>query len=252
MNMKKNINEEIERIKHIMGLNEEDNLGVFDNFPPELLKLLEDNYSHMYRFKYDYNDKADRFINRETGEYDGKGFNKWFEENTADEFVKNKARIITAIRSDLITLKRRKIAKLKLDAYEELIIPLFGYHITGEALTKFQEDVLLDPNATPASIQRGFEEARNIIDQYGNINQRKIEKSTVFPGGEVNYPTFERFVEEKPKYRSTFETWKSLLDEYHKQDMKELNAFRVYNDHETFKKLRLLYDFLTSNKKEDK
>ena len=231
-----------------MGLNEEDNLGVFDNFPPELLEFLEDNYSHMYRFKYDYNEKASRFINRETGEYDGAGFRKWMDENRADEFVKNKSKIISAIRSDLINLRRAKIAKLKLNAYEELLVSLLGNHITGEALTKFHEDVILDPNATPASIQRGFEEARNIIDQYGNIDQRKIEKSTVFPGGEINYPTFERFVEEYPKYLSTYETWKGLLDEYQKHDMKNLNGFRIYEGH--YKKLRSLYDFLTLDKKD--
>ena len=231
-----------------MGLNEEDNLGVFDNFPPELLEFLEDNYSHMYRFKYDYNEKASRFINRETGEYDGAGFRKWMDENRADEFVKNKSKIISAIRSDLINLRRAKIAKLKLNAYEELLVSLLGNHITGEALTKFHEDVILDPNATPASIQRGFEEARNIIDQYGNIDQRKIEISTVFPGGEINYPTFERFVEEYPKYLSTYETWKGLLDEYQKHDMKNLNGFRIYEGH--YKKLRSLYDFLTLDKKD--
>ena len=246
--MKQNINEEIKKIKHMMGLNEEGNLGVFDNFPPELLEFMEDNYSHMYRFKYDYNEKASRFVNRETGEYDGAGFRKWMDENRADEFVKNKSKIISAIRSDLINLRRVKIAKLKLDAYEELLVSLLGNHITGEALTKFQEDVILDPNATPASIQRGFEEARNIIDQYGNVDQRKIEISTVFPGGEINYPTFERFVEEYPKYLSTYETWKGLLDEYHKHDMKNLNGFRIYEGH--YKKLRTLYDFLISNKKE--
>lgn len=240
-NMKQNINEEIKKIKHMMGLNEEGNLGVFDNFPPELLEFMEDNYSHMYMHNYDWNEMSNYFRDR------GEEFREWRDNKEADEFVKNEAKIITAIRSDLINIRRTKIAKLKLDAYEELLVSLLGNHITGEALTKFQEDVLLDPNATPASIQRGFEQARYIIDQYGNIDQRKIEISTVFPGGEINYPTFERFVEEYPKYLSTFKIWEGLLNEYHKHDMKNLNGFRIYEGH--YKKLRSLYDFLTSNKK---
>ena len=230
-----------------MGLNEEAHIDVFADFSPELLEFLESNYSHLYRFKYDYNEKASKFMNRETGEYDGEGFRKWMDENTAKEYIKNKPKIISAIRSDLINLRRTKIAKLKLNAYEELLVSLLGYNVTGEALTKFHEDVLLDPNATPASIERGFQEAMNLVDQHGNIDPRKVEKSTVFPGGEVNYPTFERFVEANPKYMSAFQTWKELLDEYHKYDMKELNGFRIYSGH--YKELRSLYDFLTSDKK---
>lgn len=245
--MKQSINEEIRKIKNMMGLNEEVHIDVFADFSPELLEFLENNYSHLYRFKYDYNEKAAKFMNRETGEYDGEGFRKWMDENTAKEYIKNKPKIISAIRSDLINLRRTKIAKLKLDAYEELLVSLLGYNVTGEALTKFHEDVLLDPNATPASIERGFQEAMNLVDQHGNVDPRKVEKSTVFPGGEVNYPTFERFVEANPKYMSAFQTWKGLLDEYHKYDMKELNGFRIYSGH--YKELRSLYDFLTSDKK---
>ena len=246
--MKQNINEEIKKIKHMMGLNEEVHNDVSDFFTPELFKFFSDNYFHMYSFQLDYKEKSDKFMNRETGEYDGKGYNKLVIENQVINFIKNKPKIISAIRSDLINIRRTKIAKLKLDAYEELLVSLLGNHITGEALTKFQEDVILDPNATPASIQRGFEEARNIIDQYGNIDQRKIEISTVFPGGEINYPTFERFVEDNPKYLSTYETWDKLHKEYQKHDMKELNGFRIYDGH--YKELRSLYDFLTSDKKD--
>lgn len=231
-----------------MRLNEEDNLGVFDSFSPELLEFLESNYSHMYRFKYDYNEKASRFMNRETGEYDGAGFRKWMDENTANEFVKNKSRIISAIRSDLITLRRRKLTKLKLDAYEELLISLLGNNITGQALTRFEADIIMDPYATVESIRRGFEEAKNILDKHGRVNPDKVELSTVFPGGHINYPTFERFVEDNPKYLSTYETWDKLHKEYQKHDMKELNGFRIYSSH--YKELRSLYDFLTSNKKD--
>jgi hypothetical protein len=246
--MKQNINEEIRKIKHMMRLNEEGNLGVFDSFPPELLEFLESNYSHMYRFKYDYNEKASRFVNRETGEYDGAGFRKWMDENTADEFVKNKSKIISAIRSDLITLRRRKLTKLKLDAYEELLISLLGNNITGQALTRFEADIIMDPYATVESIRRGFEEAKNILDKHGRVNPDKVELSTVFPGGHINYPTFERFVEDNPKYLSTYETWDKLHNEYQKHDMKELNGFRIYDGH--YKELRSLYDFLTSDKKD--
>ena len=75
-----------------MRLNEEGNLGVFDSFPPELLEFLESNYFHMYRHNYDWNEMSAKFMNRETGEYDGAGFSKWKEKNETDEFVKNKSR----------------------------------------------------------------------------------------------------------------------------------------------------------------
>jgi hypothetical protein len=246
--MKQNINEEIKKIKHMMGLNEEGNLGVFDNFPPELLEFMEDNYSHMYRHNYDWNEMSAKFMNRETGEYDGEGFSKWKEKKETDEFVKNKSKIISAIRSDLITLRRRKLTKLKLDAYEELLVSLLGNNITGQALTRFEADIIMDPYATVESIRRGFEEAKNILDKFGRVNPDKVELSTVFPGGHINYPTFERFVEDNPKYLGTYETWDNLHKEYQKHDMKELNGFRLYDGH--YKKLRSLYDFLTSDKKD--
>ncbi len=225
-----------------MGLNEGENLGVFDNFPPELLEFLESNYSGIYMFNYDWNEMSNYFRNR------GEEFSEWRENKEADEFVKNKSKIISAIRSDLITLKRRKLAKLKLDAYEELLVSLLGNNITGQALTRFEADIIMDPNATVESIRRGFEEAKNILDKFGRVNPDKVELSTVFPGGHINYPTFERFVEDNPKYLGTYETWDSLHKEYEKHEMKELNGFRLYNGH--YKKLRSLYDFLTSDKKD--
>ena len=241
------LTEEIKKIKHMMGLNEEDNLDVFDSFPPELLEFLESNYSHLYRFNYDWNEKMAKFMNRETGEYDGAGFGKWLAENTAKEFIKNKPRIITAIRSDLITLRRRKLTNLKLEAYEELLVSLLGNNITGQALTKFEADVIMDPYATPESIARGFEEAKNILDKFGRVNPDKVELSTVFTGGQINYPIFQSFVEDNSKYLSTYETWDKLFKEHQKHDMKDLHGFRIYDGH--YKELRKLYDFLTSDKK---
>jgi hypothetical protein len=225
-----------------MGLNEGENLGVFDNFPPELLEFLESNYSGIYMFNYDWNEMSNYFRNR------GEEFSEWRENKEADEFVKNKSKIISAIRSDLITLKRRKLAKLKLEAYEELLVSLLGNNITGQALTRFEADVIMDPYATVESIRRGFEEAKNILDKFGRVNPDKVELSTVFPGGHINYPTFERFVEDNPKYLGTYETWDSLHKEYQKHEMKKLNGFRLYDGH--YKKLRSLYDFLTSEKKD--
>jgi len=242
MKMKQNINEQIKKIKHMMGLNEGENLGVFDNFPPELLEFLESNYSGIYMFNYDWNEMSNYFRNR------GEEFSEWRENKEADEFVKNKSKIISAIRSDLITLKRRKLAKLKLEAYEELLVSLLGNNITGQALTRFEADVIMDPYATVESIRRGFEEAKNILDKFGRVNPDKVELSTVFPGGHINYPTFERFVEDNPKYLGTYETWDSLHKEYQKHEMKKLNGFRLYDGH--YKKLRSLYDFLTSEKKD--
>jgi len=246
----KNLNEQISRIRKVMGLNEaivgvdgelsgmESN--IFDEFPDDVLKTLEDEYGYMYSHNFDWNSKSREFTSSDPNKaYDAPAFNKWVEKNKQDEFMKNLDRVISAVRSDLLLMKRTELMKKKLDAFEELIKPVFGNHITGNVLTKFEEDVLMDPNATIESIERGFAEAKNIIDQYGNIDSSKMEKSTLFTGGDINIPNFERFVIANPEYRKTFDIWNKLHDEYLDLYLTKKNAFRGY----TYEPLRKLYDF---------
>ena len=248
-----NLNEQISRIRKVMGLNEaivgvdgelsgmESN--IFDEFPDDVLKTLVDEYGYMYQNNFDWNSKQDEFV--VSGKFDGAGFDRWIEQNKQQEFIKNLDRIISAVRSDLLLMKRTELMKKKLDAFEELIKPVFGNHITGDVLTKFEEDVIMDPNATIESIERGFAEAKNLIDQYGNIDSSKIEKSTLFTGGDINIPNFERFVATNPEYQKTFDVWNKLHYEYLDLYMTKKNAFRGYR----YEPLRKLYDFLVAYRK---
>lgn len=200
----------------------------------------------IYKHNFDWNSKSREFTSSDPGHaYDAPAFNKWLGQNEQDEFTKNRDSIITAVRSDLLIMKRRVLAKKKLAAFEALIIPVFGKHITGDALTKFEEEVLMDPNATVESIERGFREAKNVIDREGNIDSSKLEKSTIFPGGDINIPTFERYVQAHPEYQKTYDTWYKLFNEEMDLDMKHLNAHRGYS----YEPIRKLYDFLMAYKK---
>lgn len=116
------LNEEIGRIKSMMGLCEsvED---VFADFPEDLLKYLQDQYGFMYQNNFDWNEMSDR--------YNGPGeFNAWRLENEKSEFIKQKHKIITAIRSDLINTRKSDIANEKTKDYEDYLISLLGHMIT--------------------------------------------------------------------------------------------------------------------------
>jgi hypothetical protein len=219
---------------------------IFDEFPEDVLKTLEDEYGHMYGRNFDWNSKSREFTSSDPNRaYDAPAFNKWIEKNNQDDFLKNIDKIKAAVRSDLLVKKRRQLAEMKLKEFEELLIPVFGKHITGPALTKFEEAIIMDPYATYENIQRGFEEAKSIIDKYGNIDSSKIEKSNIFTGGDINIPNFERFIEKNPEYQKTFDMWNKLHDEYMELYMKRLNAFRGYS----YEPLRKLYDFLIDYRK---
>lgn len=249
------LNEQITRIKSIMGLDEavigvDGQLSgvesdIFDEFPDDVLKTLEDEYGNLYKHNFDWNSKSDEF--RRSDGFDSVGFSLWRNRNKQSEFMKNLDKIISAVRSDLLLMKRTDLLKRKLDAFEELIKPVFGKHITGDVLTKFEESVIMDPDATIESIERGFAEAKNIIDQYGNIDSSKLEKSTLFTGGDINIPNFERFVAANPEYKKTFDIWDKLHDDYLDLYLTRKNAFRGYS----YDPLRRLYDYLIKYKKDN-
>ena len=219
--------------------------NVFDEFPEDILKILDDNYSYLLR-NFDWNSKSNEFT--KDGKYDGNGFSKWIETHKQTEFTKNLSKIISAIRSDILLLRRLEMSKRKLEAFEELIKPVFGNHITGDALTKFEEEILLNPYASIEQLEKGFQDAKNLIDEYGNIDASKMEKSTVFVGGEVNLPKFEEFVRKNPQYKKTFDIWVKLFDEETELMLKDTNASHSISVSE----LRKLYDFLMEYRKKQK
>ena len=218
--------------------------NIFDNFPEDILKTLEDSYSHIYAHNYDWNSKQDEYIIN--GEFDGAGFRKWREQNEQDEFIKNLGKIISAVRSDMILFKRRELADKKVKEFESLILPVFGKHITGRALSEFEAAALMwvgymdDPATQQKKIEQAMQDAKNIIDGEGNIDSTKITPSTMFPGGEVNLPEFERFIEKNPEYQKTFDIWHKLFMEDINLTLQDTKAFRVVD----YNMLAPLYKFL--------
>lgn len=224
--------------------------NIFDEFPEDIHKTLSENFSYMYRMNFDWNKKTHEFPSSVPNRaYDAEAFSKWYDKNEQIEFIKNLDKIISAVRFDLLLKKRKDLANKKLEAFEELIKPVFGNHITlGRALSKFEVDVIWDPNATVESIQKGFEDAKNIMDENGNIDSSKIEKSSFFTGDEINIPNFERFVEEHPEYKKTYEIWSKLNDE-----STDLLLTNTKSNHTiSYKEERKLYDFLINYRKNKK
>ena len=146
--------------------------------------------------------------------------------------------VLEKIDEDIASLKNKDLIEEKLRAFEELIIPAISEDITSPALTQFEEDVLMDPNATGESIARGFSEAKNIIDKEGSIDFRKTKESGLFKGGEINLPAFEKFVKENPEYQGVFNDWEKLSNENTESLLQDLNAFNVVDIElaESFKK----------------
>jgi len=146
--------------------------------------------------------------------------------------------VLEKINEDIASLKNKDLIEEKLRAFEELIIPAISEDITSPALTQFEADVLMDPNATAESIERGFRKAKNIIDKEGSIDFSKTKESDLFKGGEINLPAFERFVDKNPEYEGVFNDWEKLFTESTEALLKDLNAFNVVDIElaESFKK----------------
>ncbi len=117
MNMKKNINEEIERIKDVMGLTENVAVNSLDDFPEDMKKLFLNHYLHLMK-RYDHNVQSDKFTDRVNKTYDGEGFRKWVDNHYVEQFAKNKRRIMAAVTEDFINLKRKMYFRKKAEEYE--------------------------------------------------------------------------------------------------------------------------------------
>ena len=208
----------------------------FDSFPEDVRKTLEDEYGH-FQYNFDWNKKQDEL---------GSDFRMWFEENKSEEFLKNLDDIIRKVTQDMILIKKKKMAEKKLEAFEDLIKDSLSHEVLSPALSKFEEMVLMNPYLTLQELSDAFREAKNIIDQDGNIDFTKVEKSDFFTGGDINLPRFERFVAKNPDYLGVFDTWKKLFDESMNLSIKELNAFRSSTP---IKRIRELRNFLIDFKK---
>jgi hypothetical protein len=200
----------------------------FSSFPPSVLKTLDNEYGDYDRF--DWNAMTDKYGY-------GEEFRRFIEENKQKKFIENLDSLIMKTTQDLIIKKREKLAEAKLKAFEELIKDSIGTEALTPALSKFEADALLDPYCTPESIEAAFQAAKNIIDEDGSIDQRKITPSEIFTGQDISLPNFERWAEKNPEYKGVFDDWKKLFDDYMEKSMKDLHAFRTSTSYESIKEL---------------
>jgi hypothetical protein len=168
----------------------------------ESAETVKNNYETVFGFNdFDWNKESSK-----------PNFRNWLKDFENDQFNKNLPKVIQAVKDDIDLLKRKEASKAKLQAFEELIIPSLGNEVLTKALSKYEQQVLMDPNATVESINEGFEKAKNIIDEDGSINREKITESEIFKGGEISLPGFENYVKKNPEYKGVFDDWKKIFD----------------------------------------
>lgn len=214
----------------------------FDSFPKSILETLENEYGD-FQNNFDWNEKTEEFRENPIE------FRQWMKKNKSEQFLKKIDNIIMKTTQDMILLKRKDIAKAKLKAFEELIIPSLGNEVLSKALTKYEELILMNPNVTMEELNNGFREAKNIIDADGNINPLKTEMSKIFLGGDINIPNFERFVRKNPQYMGVYKDWEKIFNEFMDLYLIDLNAFRSSTP---IQKIRELRNFLIDFKKQKK
>lgn len=207
-------------------------IKLFENFdyseiPSDIKKTL-DEYTRFYLDKFDWNSKMDEY---------GNSFSKWLKEYEETQLLKNKNKLLLALSSDLVLIKKQKLVDRKLEVFEELIIPVLGNEVLVPALSKFEEDILMDPNLTISELEKEMKKAKSIFDEDGNIDQRKIQQSEIFKGDNINLPSFEKFVSKNPEYKGVFDAWKKLFDTSIELSLIELNAFRNSTSFESIMKL---------------
>ena len=249
--MKNLLNEEISRMRSMMGLNEAEvdangnlvnlSFNLFDKFPEDVLETLNTNYFHLFN-NFDWNAEQDKFVSA-NGQFDGKGFKQWIQKHEEEQVLKNLDKIKAAVRHDVIAEYREKMAELKLESFEELLLPVLGDQIAADALTKYEEMVLMNPSVTPEEILRAKDEVLNVVDDNGEVDYSKIQKSTLFTGGHVDRSKFERFVAQNPEYKKAYNIWMKLNNEH-------ANAMVVKKNYQSsvvdYNKLKKLYNFLNT------
>ena len=241
-NDKQRLFEVMERVDS--SFKSQDELVDFDAFPPEVRKTYDDEY---FQYPPDWsniwNEKQNEFRNN------GQGFKDWMERAISEQFLKTLDDVISKTTQDMILLKRQKASKMKLEAFEELIIPALGIEdsdVVTHQLSIYEAQVLMNPYATAEEIAKGFREAKSIFDAEGSIDPLKIEKSEIFKGGEIKPVEFERFIKNHPEFEGAYNHWKKLFDEDMKLTLTDLNAFR---DSTSIDRIRDLRNFLIDYRK---
>lgn len=226
----------IDKDGNLIGM-EDDQLVDFKSFPPSVLKTLDGEYFG-YDNNFDWNTTQDYYHKNN----DQDGFTEFLKRNKSEQFKKNIGKLITYTIQDMILKRKQYIAKRKLHDFEELIIPAFGNEILCGKLSEYEYNVLMNSNATIEDLERGFKEAKEIVDQYGNIDYSKINKTDRLKiDDQVNWFNFERYVEKHPEYRKAFEEWERLINEDSEIGFKSTHAYRETTPYDRIKELR---DFL--------
>ena len=209
------------------------NLVDFESFPPSVIKTLDNEYGD-YSYNFDWNEKSDEFRDIPNG------FNDFIKKNKSESFLKNINNIIKKTTQDMILIKKQDISEKKLKAFEELIIPALGDDILLRKLSVYEANVLMNPNATGEDIERGFKEAKNIMDSSGNIDQSKVNQADFFLNDDdvVNIAEFERYIKKNPEHKGIYDDWRKLFDDNIELMLKELHAFRSSTSIERIRELR--------------
>lgn len=211
--------------KELEPFSDENNLNIrfhnggevyLDDLSEKSKEIIESNYNGSFGFyDFDWNKESER-----------ENFGEWLKDFKENQFKKNLSKVIKQVESDIKLKNEQEKSEIKLKYFEELIIPSLGNEVLIPKLSIYEKQVLLDPNATIDSIQKGFIDAKNIIDEDGSINQSKITPSNLIEDDTINLPAFEKFVEKNPQYKGVFNDWKKIFDENMNISLKETYAFR--------------------------
>jgi hypothetical protein len=206
-------------------------------FPKDLWKNFKYNYGHIFEHKFDWNREQDKF--RKSGEeHNNEAFLDWVDKMDEISFKKNLDKTILALAEDMVQLKRKQLAELKLEKFEELILPVFQEEITFQP-SKFLYNKIMGfyNTQTLEELQRAYEEAENIMDKEGNIDHDKITPSGV---RYITVDKFEDFVKKNPQFKTMYDIWSKLNDDNTNFSLKELNAYHIV----TLPNLKKIYNIL--------
>jgi DNA polymerase III sliding clamp (beta) subunit (PCNA family) len=195
------------------------NGGYLSNLSEESSKLIDSNYNSDFGFyDFDYNKESQR-----------EDYFDWLNNFMDSQFQKNLNYVISLIDEDIELLEKREESEKKLQDFEELILPTLGDDVKNPALTKYQEIILMNPDAFDSYNLKETQKAlsdKGIFNEDGSINEQKISYSKLFDEEGINLPAFEDFVEKNPEFQGVFNHWKKLFDESMRLSIQSTHAFR--------------------------
>ena len=207
------------------------NGGGLNKLSEKSSELINDNYAESFGFyDFDWNKESER-----------KDFNDWLQKFTNSQFQKNLNHVVYLINEDIELLQKRAESEKKLKDFEELVLPTLGNDVKNQALSVYQEIVLMNAYVTKEELKDAFTD-KGIFDENGSIDELKIENSEIFTGEGINLPAFEKFVAEKPEYKGVFDYWKKMFDENIELVIKETHAYR----YPSINDLKMLKEELTN------